>query len=169
MPEGVNHEEVEEEEDPLMQPNNFDAVKNKLHHKASRVNYVIDGNKEFDPKDLCECCNQPTGDAVSYFKMCAPTRAFENLGSGFPLFFSMKKHMILIFFVLFLIPGLVGLGTNYNQNNQKEWTADTPVFVYGTLGAWGKGEEKYNKDWVTGQSLVHHAAIVCILIYSVIL
>ena len=81
----------------------------------------------------------------------------------------MKKHMIILLLLLFMVPGMVAVVTNALEYRADEWTGgeDPPVFALVSIGAWGKGHEKYDKDWVTGQAMFHHGGMFFALIYFV--
>lgn len=116
----VVYDEEEEFDKELESPPNWELV--QRYQKASRV-MQIDPEKARLEENICEFSHAPTGDAANPYPHCTGTGKLDLLGSGFPMFFAMKKFIIGMLLVLFIIPGLISFITNIGEDDCKEWVA----------------------------------------------
>jgi hypothetical protein len=85
------------------------------------------------------------------------------------------KHMIFLFFAMFLITGIFCMVTNHVDNKLTEWNngstnAQLEAFpTYFTLGSFGKFFVSVYPYWATIQAMFHHGTILCIFIFSIIM
>jgi len=137
----------------------------------------LDGErKEIDPKDLCECCHLPAGNAVRRFGLCSGTNQVKDFGAGFPLYFLFMKFTWIGFLLLFLLVGLPNMVFNCHGGEYlKAWLPDQQSGqaypTYCTLGSYGKNPEQYAlyPYYPTIGAILHHVAIFCMYIYVIIL
>ena len=110
----------------------LDFEKARQHGFATRVRHIdLKLKKEKGKAGLCECCHEPLYPTSTKFPLCIDTQELKEIGTGFPLFFYLKKWFIGIFFSMFIFVGSWSMVVNIRANKGSEWIEDdTPsVFV----------------------------------------
>ena len=106
----------------------------ELHSKTRKI-YSSISKQTSDPvsqQDLfnitkCPCCDHPAeGQNFSFF---CKVNDFSELGSSFPLFFTVVKYLVISLFLVLLIAGIPCLVNNYIQDNYSDWTNEKSVNV----------------------------------------
>jgi hypothetical protein len=103
------------------------------------------------------------------FKLCESVLELSDIGVGFPLFFTLKKYFIMMFFFMFLFVGCWTMIVNILADRGGEWADDKKanIFTKTSLGNHGKKEENYESAEVTVQPFFHLGVIVLNLMFCI--
>ena len=138
-------------EDPMdVVPPNFKLW--HIHRDANRVKNISekddDGILYDNEEDFWAWCQLPTSKVAPPFKIWENVFALEDLGSGFPLYFEYKKFMFIVFLVMSLIFGIVGIIFNYQSGHGGEWNSNgqNNSLIELSMGNYGKVSSRYQHN-----------------------
>ena len=141
------------------------------HCKATAVhrydNRMIFGNKNLK---TCPCCSMPTEHTIP-FNPCDDASELEPLGSGYVLYYTLKKYTIVILAVMSAIMTVYALSSNLNSGKGEEWQVDSetsPSFVVrASLGNHGRSPENYDSGSVRVVVILNIVIMIVVLGISV--
>ena len=91
-----------------------------------------------DLGDFCPCCNFPHEGEL--FPLCCKDEELAELGSGFTLYYSMAKWLMLMLLITLIVAGGYCLYRNYTAANMTEETLKTNWIMRGSLANYGDSE-----------------------------
>ena len=125
------------------------------------------GNKNLK---TCPCCGLPTEFTIP-FNPCEDAGELEPLGSGFVLYYTLKKYTIVILAVMSLIMTVYALSTNFNAGLGEEWQVDddssVSFVVRSSVGNHGRAPENYESGSVRNVVILNIIVMIVVLGISV--
>ena len=158
-----------EEEDPYnISPPDF-ALAEK-HADAMKVKNTISWKRDeeaYSNKDnYCECCGNPTTKSCPVYSLRTGVYELYSLGSGFPLYFQLKRLTMFVFIGMFILVGIPCMSINGNAGRSEEWDVgyDITSVVALSIGNNGKEAHRYNGAAVIAQIVLNFIVILYMLI-----
>lgn len=111
--------------------------------------------------------HMPLPPISSKYKLCDSVLELSDIGVGFPLFFTLKKYFIAMFFFIFLFVGCWTMVVNILADKGGEWADDkkSNIFTKTSLGNHGKNEVNYEETEVSLQPIFHLGVIILNLMF----
>jgi len=104
------------------------------------------------------------------YNLLASVYEFDSLGSGFPLYYQLKRFNILVYFWMFILVSIPCMSINTNARNGNKWghRYETSTLVDTSIGNHGKSPHHYKGGFVTAQLVLNLLMIFSILIGTIV-
>ena len=161
-------------EDPMdVVPPNFKLW--YIHRDANRVKNIVENDEDGilyeNEEDFWAWCQLPTSKVAPLFRICENVVALEDLGSGFPLYFEYKKFIFIVFLVMSLVIGIIGIIFNYQAKHGSEWNSNgqNNSIVSLSIGNFGALSSRYKDDKLIAEAYINSGVIIIVLVLGIIL